>query len=135
MPRPPYPADVRALLEAPNPAVIATLRPDGRPVSVATWYQMDGDRVLVNMDESRKRAGHLRKDPRVSLTILDGAEWHTHVSLIGEVVAMYDDEGLADIDRLSWHFTGHEYPTRDRARVSALIEVDRWHVWGRLRTD
>lgn len=135
MPRPPYPADVRALLEAPNPAVIATLRPDGRPVSVATWYQMDGDRVLVNMDESRKRAGHLRKDPRVSLTILDGAEWHTHVSLVGEVVAMYDDEGLADIDRLSCHFTGHEYPTRDRARVSALIEVDRWHVWGTLRTD
>jgi len=55
MANPPLPDDVRALLERPNPAVIATVRADGQPVTVATWYAMDGDRVLVNMDEGRKR--------------------------------------------------------------------------------
>ena len=61
MPTGPLPDALRALLAKPNPAVIATVRPDGQPVSVATWYLLDGDRVLVNMDEGRKRLEHLRR--------------------------------------------------------------------------
>jgi len=120
----------REMLARPNPSVVATTRKDGQPVSAATWYLMRGDRVLVNMDEGRKRLDHLRRDPRVTLTVLDGDDWYTHVTLIGRVVEMYDDEGLSDIDALSTHYTGKPYPTRDRARVSALIEVDRVHGWG-----
>jgi PPOX class probable F420-dependent enzyme len=133
VPKPPFPDPVRQLLDAPNPAVIATLRPNGHPVTVATWYLMEGDRVLVNMDEGRKRLEHLRRDPRVSVTVLKDGDWSTHVSVVGSVVEMYDDEGLADIDRLCHRYGGGDYPTRDRKRVSALIEVERWHVWGELR--
>jgi PPOX class probable F420-dependent enzyme len=81
MPKPPLPRDVRDLLSKPNPAVIATLRPDGQPVSVATWYVLDGDRLLVHMRENRRRLAYLRKAPRVSLTVLAEASWYTHVSL------------------------------------------------------
>lgn len=130
MPQPPLPDHVIELLARPNPSVITTLRPDGQPVSVATWYLLDGQRILVNMDESRKRLEHLREDPRVSLTVLDDNSWYTHVSLVGRVVEMREDEGLADIDRLSTHYNGHPYPNRERARVSAWIEVERWHGWG-----
>ncbi len=130
MPRPPLPDDVRDLLAKPNPSVITAVRADGQPVSVATWYLLEGDRVLVNMDEGRKRLDYLRKDPRVSLTVLDEESWYTHVSLQGRVVEMQDDEDLADIDRLSVHYRGRPYPQRDRGRVSAWIEVDSWHGWG-----
>ncbi|MBY9073684.1 PPOX class F420-dependent oxidoreductase [Nocardioides sp. WL0053] len=130
MPAAPLPDDVRDLLAKPNPAVITSLRPDGAPVSVATWYLLDGDRVLVNMDEGRKRLEYLREDPRVSLTALDEAGWYTHVSLQGRIVELREDPDLADIDRLSTHYTGRRYPNRERARVSAWIEVDRWHGWG-----
>jgi PPOX class probable F420-dependent enzyme len=128
----PFPDDVRDLLTAPNPAVVTTVRADGQPVSVATWYLMVGDRVLLNMDEGRKRLDHLRADPRVSLTVLDENDWYTHVSVIGRVTEMYDDEGLADIDRLSQHYRSREYTNRERGRVSVLVDVDRWHVWGKL---
>jgi PPOX class probable F420-dependent enzyme len=130
MPKPPLPDDVRELLAKPNPAVITTLGASGHPVSVATWYLLDGDRVLVNMDEGRKRLAHLRRDPRVSLTALDEAGWYTHVSVQGRVVEMRDDPGLADIDRLATHYTGRPYRNRERGRVSAWIEVDQWHGWG-----
>lgn len=133
MAAPPLPDDVRALFAKPNPAVMATVRPDGHPVSVATWYLLDGDRVLVNMDEGRKRLEHLRHDPRVSLTALDEAGWYTHVSIRGRVVEMYDDEGLADIDRLARHYGMERYSNRDRGRVSAWIEIDSWHGWGSAR--
>lgn len=130
MPRPPLPADVLDLLARPNPAVITCVRPDGQPVSVATWYVMDGDRVLVNMDESRKRLDYLRSDPRVTLTALKDDDWYTHVSVQGRVVELREDVGLADIDRIALHYTGNPYRNRDNRRYSAWIEVDYWHGWG-----
>ncbi|WP_370619737.1 PPOX class F420-dependent oxidoreductase [Mumia sp. Pv 4-285] len=133
MSRPPLPDDAVALLRRPNPAVIATVRQDGSPVTTATWYLWEDGRVLVNMDEGRARLKHLRRDPRVSLTVLAEDGWITHVTLMGRVVEMYDDEGLTDIDRLSTHYGGQAYPVRDRARVSAWIEVDRWHGWGAMK--
>jgi PPOX class probable F420-dependent enzyme len=129
------PAEVVELLERPNPAVITALRPDGQPVSVATWYVMDGDRILVNMDEGRKRLDYLRADPRVSVTVLDEAGWYTHVSMQGRAVEISADEGLAGIDRIARHYTGKAYSNRERGRVNTWIEVDRWHGWGALRNE
>lgn len=130
MSKPPLPEEAVAMLRKPNPAVITTLRSDGQPVSTATWYLWDDGRVLVNMDEGRKRLTHIRNDPRVSLTVLDEGGWYNHISIIGRVTEMRDDEGLADIDRLSRQYMGKDYPMRDRARVSAWIEIERWHGWG-----
>ena len=59
MAKPPVPAKIDQFLARPNPAVIATVRPDGQPVSVPTWYLWEDGRVLVNMDESRKRLQYL----------------------------------------------------------------------------
>ena len=133
MPHPPLPDDLRALLEKPNPSVIATLRKDGQPVTVATWYVMDGDRVLVNMDHTRVRLKHLERDPRVSLTVLDEAGWYTHVSLVGRVVEMQEDEGLADIDRIVEALHRQAVLRARQPRFSAWIEVDRYHGWGKAR--
>ncbi|GAA0361945.1 PPOX class F420-dependent oxidoreductase [Actinoallomurus spadix] len=133
MSKPPLPEDAIAMLKKPNPAVIATVRADGQPVSTATWYIWDDGRVLINMDEGRKRLDHLRNDARVTLTVLDSDDWYTHVSLIGRVTEMRDDTDLTDIDRLSEQYTGRPYPQRDRGRISAWIEIDRWHGWGGFR--
>jgi nitroimidazol reductase NimA-like FMN-containing flavoprotein (pyridoxamine 5'-phosphate oxidase superfamily) len=71
MPRVPVPPEVDELLRRPNPAVIATLRPDGSPHTVPTWYDWEDGRVLLNMEDTRLRLGYMRRDPRVSLTVLD----------------------------------------------------------------
>jgi PPOX class probable F420-dependent enzyme len=131
VPKPPMPTEIDQFLAKPNPAVIATSRPDGQPVSVATWYFWENGRILVNMDEGRKRLDHLRRNPRVSLTVLAGDDWHSHVSLQGRVTDLNDDVDLADLDQLAQHYLGMVYPVRDSKRVSAWIEVDRWHGWGK----
>lgn len=130
MPTTPLPDDLRALLAKPNPSVITTVRPDGQPVSVATWYLLDGDQILVNMDERRRRLQYLRADPRVSLTVLDEDSWYTHVSVQGRVTAMQADPDLSGIDRLSMHYRNQPYPDREHPRVNAWIQPDRWHGWG-----
>ena len=129
----PLPDDVKVLLTKPNPAVMATLRKDGQPVSVATWYLFEDDKILLNMDESRVRLSHLRRDPRVSLTVLKEGAWYTHVSVQGRVVELSADEGLVDIDRLSTHYTGKPYSSRTNARLSAWVEIETWHGWGATR--
>lgn len=130
MPKAPVPTEIADFLAKANPAVMCSNRPDGQPVSVATWYIWEDGRILINMQEDRKRLDYLRQDPRVSLTVLDDGNWYTHVSLQGRITTWKDDTELADIDRLSTQYTGRPYPTRDRGRVSAWIDVDRWHGWG-----
>ncbi|TML84078.1 MAG: PPOX class F420-dependent oxidoreductase [Actinobacteria bacterium] len=129
MPEPPLPPDLDTFLARPNPAVVATLRPDGAPHTAATWYDWEDGRVLLNMEESRLRLKFLRRDPRVSLTVLDEKDWYKHVTLMGRVVSLEDDPDLVDIDRLSQRYRGGPYRVRDRKRVSAWVEVERWYAW------
>ena len=133
MSKPPLPDGAVAMLRKPNPAVITTLRRDGQPVSTATWYVWDDGRVLVNMDEGRKRLEHMRADPRVSLDILDQDSWYNHVSIIGHVGEIYEDTDMSDIDRIARQYTGGPYSERNRGRFSALIEIDAWHGWGAFK--
>jgi PPOX class probable F420-dependent enzyme len=129
MPPTPVPPEIEAFLLEPNPAVVATLRADGSPHSVATWYDWVDGLILLNMDASRARLGHLRRDPRVSLTVLDKDSWYSHVSLAGVVDRLVDDTDLADIDRLALRYQGHPFRTRTAERVSAWVRVERWHRW------
>ena len=130
MSRPPLPPHIVEFLRAANPCVIASNRPDGQPVSVATWYLLEDDgRILVNMDGGRRRLRYLRDDPRVTLTMLAGADWYTHVSVQGRMTEIGVDTNLTGIDRISTHYTGKAYPTRDRERVNGWIDIDSWHGW------
>lgn len=133
MPKPPVPAELDKFLARPNPAVMATVRADGQPVSVPTWYLWEGGRVLVNLDEGRKRLEYLRAEPRVALSVMAEGDWYSHVSLTGRVASVEDDPDLADIDRIARHYGMSGYGQRDRRRISVWIEIDGWHVWGELR--
>jgi PPOX class probable F420-dependent enzyme len=129
VPRLPVPPEVDEFLRRPNPAVVASLRPDGSPHTAATWYLWDGDRVLVNMDESRLRLRFMRRDPRLALTALDGGSWYRHVSLLGEAVEIVEDASLEDIDRLARHYTGEPFRDRASLRFSAWVQPSAWHAW------
>lgn len=129
MPRVPVPEVVDALLARPNPAVIGTLRPDGSPHTVATWYDWEEGLVLVNMDRSRLRLKFLQRNPQFSLTVLDAESWYRHVSLLGHVVSIAEDTDLVDIDRLSLRYTRRPFRRRDAKRVSAWLQPERWHGW------
>ena len=128
MPRAPVPAEVAAFLAEPNPAVVATLRRDGSPHTVPTWYDWEDGRVLLNMEVTRLRLAHMRRDPRVAVTAL-AESWYRHVSVLGRVVSLAPDPDLVDIDRLALRYTGQSFSRRDAQRVSAWVDVERWHGW------
>jgi PPOX class probable F420-dependent enzyme len=129
MPKPPLPPEVDALLRKANPAVIATIRADGSPHTAATWYDWDGERLLVNMDAARLRLKNMRRDPRVSLTVMLGSDWYRQVTVFGRTVEIRDDPEFKDIDRLCLRYTRRQFQNRLRARISAVIEPDSWYGW------
>ncbi len=129
MPAPPIPPEIVEFLRKPNPAVVATIRPDGSPHSVATWYDWVDGLILLNMAATRARLGHIRRDPRVSLTVLDEDSWYSHVTLTGVVERLEDDPELADIDRLALRYQGNRFRNREAARVSAWMRCEHWYRW------
>jgi PPOX class probable F420-dependent enzyme len=118
---PPHPGDrVDTFLAAPRRfAVLATLDPDGTPRQAVIWYRLDPDgRVTVNSAEGRRWPANLRRDPRCSLAVLDGADGYTFVAVTGRVVETIDDQEVAqaDIAALARH-----YHADDLAKAERLI--------------
>jgi len=129
MPNAPLPPELVHFLERPRPAIVATLRADGSPVTAPTWYDWVDGRVLLTMDAAGHRVANLRRDPRVALTVL-AESWYSHLSLLGRVVELRNDPDLVDVDRLSMRYEGQPYEPRNFASVTALVEIERWHTWG-----
>ena len=129
MPTGPVPPHVDALLKEPNPAVLASIRPDGTPHVSAVWYGWKDGRILLTFDRDRVRLGFIRKNPAVALAVLDSKDWFRHVSLFGRVIEIFDDEGLANVDEMAHSYMNRPYTDRTRPRVCAWMEIDSWFAW------
>jgi PPOX class probable F420-dependent enzyme len=129
MPRAPVSPAVDSFLSEARPAVMATVRPDGLPVSVATWYGWEDGHILLSMNYDAQRLEHLRQNPGVALTVL-GDSWYTHVSLIGRAIEFREDPEMADCDAMSMHYRGEPYPRYpDMSLVTVLVAIERWHSY------
>ena len=116
-------------LRQPQHAVIGWVGKDGRPFTVATWYDWDDGEILVNMDAGRRRLAWLKVGAPVCLTVLDAGNWYRHLSLYGEIARITEDLGLADIDRLALRYTGQPFSNRAKPRVSGSMSIRSWHGW------
>ncbi len=129
MPTPPLPVEVQAALSEPVPAVIATVRPDGQPVTVPTWYLVEDDRhLLLSIDATHARGdrlAHLRAHPLISITALGRESWYDAVTVQGRAVEFFDDAELDIIDRMAAVHTGAPYGIR-RPRTAVRIEITEW---------
>lgn len=122
--------EVRAFLDQPRVAVLATVRHDGTPASTACWYELQEGRVLITMFATARRLPNIRRTPHVAMTVL-GEDPYQHVSLAGAVVEMWDDPVNEVMDRLSLRYTGEPWPEPEPC-VSAFVEIERWHTYGVL---
>jgi PPOX class probable F420-dependent enzyme len=127
MPPTPVPPEIDEFLRKPNHAVVATLRPDGSPHTAVTWYDWEDGRALLNMEATRLRLVWMAQDGRVALSAINPDNFYEHVSLLGRIVDIHEDDGLVDIDRLSVRYNGVPYPVRDNPRVSAWMHADAYH--------
>ncbi|MFC9281703.1 PPOX class F420-dependent oxidoreductase [Streptomyces collinus] len=83
---------MRKLLDAPVPAVLGTVNPDGSPQTSVVWVGRDGDDLLVSTAAGRRKEKNVRREPRVSLTVYDVADPLRYVEVRG-VATVAEDIG------------------------------------------
>ena len=113
----PLPAHVRAFLEQPRYAAVATTDQDGAPRQAVVWFLLDGDTIVINSLEGRRWPTNLKRDGRVSISITDADE-ESWVGLSGTVEVVEDQEqAQADIAAMARRYERH-----DPAEAEELIE-------------
>jgi PPOX class probable F420-dependent enzyme len=116
--------DVRALLDGPNYAHVATVLPDGSPHSVPVWIGLEGDRIVFLTGPDSRKARNIAQDPRVAISITDAANPFAMASIRGRVVDRLDGESAwSIIDRLSQEYLGVSY-SRGEQRVVFVVEPE-----------
>lgn len=125
---------VRAFLDEPHFASLATVRADGSAHQAIIWYRLDPDgRVLVNSREGRLWPANMKRDPRVSLAVFLSKDPNRWVGLSGVVDDVIEDVERArqDICELAARY-GDDTPEtlatfRSQPRVSFHIRIHRVH--------
>ena len=94
-----------AFLREPNVAVVATTRRDGSAQVTPVWIDTDGRDVLFNTAEGRAKPRNIRRDPRVSVCVVDRNDQYRWLAVSGP--AELTHEGAVEhIDALSLKYRG-----------------------------
>jgi PPOX class probable F420-dependent enzyme len=102
---------VRALLEAPNYAVISTHDRDASIHSTIIWVSAEDGAVAVNSAVGRHWPTNLQRDPRATLLVYDGP--FRFVEIRGHVEPSLDD-AVAHANALAKKYTGEDVFTGGR---------------------
>jgi len=118
--------EIRALLDAPNFAHLATLMPDGSPHSVPVWVGREGDRILICTGEGSLKAKNTRRDPRVAPSLINLHNPYDEAQLRGRVVERRPDNDFRYLDAISQKYISKPFPFRSpEGRVALVIEIDK----------
>jgi PPOX class probable F420-dependent enzyme len=118
--------EIKALIDRPNFAHLATLMPDGAPLNTPIWVGRDGDRLVLCTSNQSLKAKNTRRDPRVALSIVDFQDPYKEAQLRGRIVEWRPDPDLAIMDPISMKYVGREFPFRaPEERVALYVEVDK----------
>jgi len=86
------------LLEGPYFAVLTTIAPGGQPENTVVWCSWDGEYVLVNTADGRRKPNNVRQNPKVALTVIDPQDPFRWIDVRGAVESIVDDPDNANID-------------------------------------
>ena len=115
----------RELLEAPNFAMLGSLRKDGTPQVSPLWVDVDDGQVLVNSAEGRAWPANVRRDPRVTLTVPNQENPYEYVTIRGRVVEDTHEGADAHIDQLAKKYLGVDtYPYRAEGEQRIIFRIE-----------
>ena len=115
--------EIGDLLAGTRTATMATVGPDGQPHLVAMWFAViDGDICFETKTKSQK-AVNLRRDPRISVLVEDGATYEDlrGVSIEGRAELSDDADFLWSIGVNMWERYYGPYTDECKPLVEAML--------------
>lgn len=109
-------------------AILATVRPDGRPHVAPIWFDLDEDTVVFTTWHTSVKARNITNDPRVSLCVDDEEPPFAFVLIEGEVEIREDDPALQYwATRIAGRYMGKElaesYGERNSVEGELLLRL------------
>ena len=99
---------LRAVLDSPVFATVATIQPDGTPQQSVVWVERDGDDVLFMVGVGSRKERNLRRDPRVSVLVCPPSAPYGYAAIRGS--ASFEPELSARLrDQLAVKYVGSTY--------------------------
>lgn len=121
----------KRIIDGKSFAHIATLNADGSPQISPVWVERDGDVVVVNTEQTRRKVRNLKRDSRVSLSIQNPDNAYEYVEIRGKVKGITTEGGFEGIDRLGKKYMGvDKYPGNQPGDVRVVIKIQPEHIAG-----
>ncbi len=121
------PESARKVLQDKAYGHVVTFDANGRPQVTMVWVDAEGDEVLFNTAEGRKKPQNLRRDSHLIISVQDRNNPQAYMAVHG--TATLTEAGAdAHIDKLAKRFLGvDKYPYRQpgEKRLLVRVKVDR----------
>jgi len=123
----PLSSNGKRLIDRANFAHLATLMPDGSPLSTPVWVGREGDHIVVCTGDGSLKAKNAQHDPRVAISLVDFRDPYEELQIRGRVVERRPDPGLKIMDEISHKYIGKPFPVRGPKgpNIALIIAVDR----------
>lgn len=119
--------ELKALLDKPNFAHLASLSATGAPHTIVIWVGREGDHLLFATGSNTVKYKNTRRDPRVSISLVDMHNPYETAHLRGRVVEWRPDQNFTVMDAISHKYIGKPFPFRanPEERVALVVEIDK----------
>jgi PPOX class probable F420-dependent enzyme len=129
--RPVLDPEVRAIAQARSTVTLGTVMPDGQPHTCMVWAHADDEHLLIGTNRTRQKYRNVVADPRVSVLIVDPADWRRYVEVRGRVAAIETGApALRLVETTFAKWTGKPAPIEvkgERVLLRIAPERVRWH--------
>jgi len=112
---------------------LATLMPDGSPQVTPVWVDIEGDKLVLNSAKGRVKDKNMRRDPRVSIALIDPENPYRYLEVRGRVVQVTEQGADQHIDKMAKKYLDKDvYPFRraGEVRVRYIVEPDGFSQMG-----
>ena len=112
------------LFRGKNWGTVVTLRKDGSPHSTPVWIDTDGEHVIFNTAIGRAKERHIRRDPRVAVTVIPAEDQQSgYVSVTG-TAEIVEEGAYEHIDKLAQKYIGQDkYPYLQPGEQRVIVKV------------
>ena len=120
------PPELVRLLESTAVAFVSTIGPRGEPQTTPLWFLWEDGALRFSLVEGRQKLRNLRRDPRISVVVVDPAEPTWYLELRGHVDGLTPDPDLLLERKVSEKYTGgyvdFEPAGTERFATSVVVE-------------
>lgn len=121
------PEDLRPLLDRPLFASLGTIRPDNTVQVNPMWFEYDGEHLRFTHTTYRGKFRNLRRNPSMSLLVIDDEDPQVYLELRGQLVDVINDPTGDFYVRLGRRYGNpDQQPPPDKAdRVILVMSIER----------